>query len=87
MKITNKKYALTAALQAGAAHEFALIKSRRQFKREASGKTPYKPGSIGPSVVATAISKAFHGVILNRSERKRLAKIDGKPFQKFYAQG
>ncbi|MGW8823398.1 hypothetical protein ACWGNU_14855 [Paenibacillus lautus] len=87
MKITNKKYALTAALQAGAAHEFALIKSRRQFKPEATEKKPYKPGSIGPSVVATAIKDAFHGVILNRSERKRIAKIDGKPFQKFYAQG
>ncbi|WP_339193122.1 hypothetical protein [Paenibacillus sp. FSL W8-1287] len=87
MKITNKKYALTAALQAGAAHEFALIKSRRQFKREALEKKPYKPGSIGPSVVATAIKNTFHGVILSRSERKRLAKIDGTPFQKFYAQG
>ncbi|WP_339271480.1 hypothetical protein NYE54_08305 [Paenibacillus sp. FSL K6-1330] len=87
MKITNKKYALTAALQAGAAHEFALIKSHRQFKREAVEKKPYKPGSIGPSVVATAISEAFHGLILNRSERKRLAKINGTPFQKIYAQG
>lgn len=87
MKITNKKYALTAALQAGAAHECALIKSRRQFKRGASENKPYKPGSIGPSVVATAIKDAFHGVILNRSERKRIVKIDGKPFKKFYSRG
>lgn len=87
MRITNKKHALTAALQAGAAHDFAIIKSRRQFKREAIEKKPYKPGSIGPSVIVTAIKDTFHGVVLSRRERRRLAKIDGKPFQKFYAQG
>lgn len=86
MKITNKKHALTAALQAGAAHEFALIKSRRQFKREALEKKPYKPGSIGPSIIAIAIKKEF-GSILSRSERKMLAKAYKKPLQKFYAQG
>lgn len=86
MKITNKKYALTAALQAGAAHDFALFKSRRQFKREASEKKPYKPGSIGPSIIATAIKKEF-GSILSRSERKMLAKAYKKPLQKFFAQG
>ncbi|WP_338842084.1 hypothetical protein [Paenibacillus glucanolyticus] len=86
MKITNKKYALTAALQAGAAHDFALFKSRRQFKSEASEKKPYKPGSIGTSIIATAIKKEF-GSILSRSERKMLAKAYKKPLQKFYAQG
>lgn len=87
MKITNKKYALTAALQAGAAHEFALIKSRRQFKHEASGKTPYKPGSIGPSAVATAIQEEYAGFAFTRRDRRYLAKVSRQPFQKFYAQG
>lgn len=87
MRITNKKHAFTAALQAGAARDFALFKSRRQFKREASDKKPYKPGSIGPSAVVTAIKDAFSGIILNRSERKRLAKANGEPVKKFYAQG
>lgn len=83
---TDKKYSLKAALQAGAAYDYAQFKSRRQFKHEPSDKKPYKPGSIGPSVVATAIKKEF-GAIFSRKERKQLAEISGKPFQKFYTQG
>lgn len=85
-RFENKKDALKAALQAGAAHEYAVLKSRRQFKRPAQDKKEYERGSLGPSTVATAIKKEF-GRILSRRERKQLAKSTGKPFQKFYAQG
>lgn len=85
MRITNKKHAFTAALQAGAARDFTLFKSRRQFKREASDKKSYKPGSIGPSVVASSIKNTF-GDILSRRERKHWAKTYCQPLKKFYAQ-
>ncbi|KGE20670.1 hypothetical protein [Paenibacillus wynnii] len=70
-RITNKHSALIAALQAGAARDFAVAKSRRQFKHEKSTKKAYVPGNLGPSVVATAIKKEF-GTILSRKERKAL---------------
>ncbi|OMD19966.1 hypothetical protein BJP48_31545 [Paenibacillus odorifer] len=70
--------------QATAARQFALIKSNRQFKHEPSEKTAYKPGSLGPSVVATAIIKEYGGII-TRSLRKAKAKRTGKPFIKFYS--
>ncbi|OMD19947.1 hypothetical protein BJP48_31560 [Paenibacillus odorifer] len=70
--------------QATAARQFALIKSRRQFKHEPSEKTAYKLGSLGPSVVATAIIKEYGGII-PRSLRKAKAKRTGKPFIKFYS--
>lgn len=83
-RITNKRHALITALQSGAARDFALVKSRRQFKHEPSEKTAYKPGSLGPSVVATAIIKEYGGII-PRSLRKAKAKRTGKPFIKFYS--
>ncbi|ETT46239.1 hypothetical protein BSK66_31715 [Paenibacillus odorifer] len=83
-RITNKKHAFIAAVQSQAAKEFALFKSRRQFKHEPSEKTAYKPGSLGPSVVATAIIKEYGGII-PRSLRKAKAKRTGKPFIKFYS--
>ncbi|MNW38926.1 hypothetical protein D3C74_160060 [compost metagenome] len=85
-RFANKKDALTAALQAGAALDLAVAKSRRQFKRQASGKKAYEHGSIGSSQVSKSIKDAF-GRILTRRERKQAAKETGKPFQKFYAQG
>ncbi|WP_055108933.1 hypothetical protein [Paenibacillus ihumii] len=85
-RFSNKKDALKAAMQAGAAHDYAVFKSRRSFKRPASDKKAYERGSIGPSAIATAIAKEF-GRILSRRERKQLAKDTGKPFQKFYARG
>ncbi|MNW41745.1 hypothetical protein D3C74_188940 [compost metagenome] len=91
-RFANKKDALTAALQAGAARDLAVAKSRRQFKRTASGKKAYKPGNLGPSAVATAIKKMMKleykiDAIPNRQQRKSFARLQGKPFQKFYAQG
>ncbi|OMC99156.1 hypothetical protein MKX34_26590 [Paenibacillus sp. FSL R5-0636] len=70
--------------QATAARQFALFKSRRQFKHEPSEKTAYKPGTLGSSVVATAIIKEYGGII-PRSLRKAKAKRTGKPFIKFYS--
>ncbi|AOZ91602.1 hypothetical protein [Paenibacillus crassostreae] len=81
MKNNIKKYSLTAALQAGAAYDFAILKSRRQFKREKSDKKKYVPGKLGLSAVSTAIKKEF-GTILSRKERRK-----SPVFQKFYAQG
>ena len=59
----------------------------RQFKQEAKRDKAYKPGSLGPSVAATAIKEEFHGPILSRRERKALAKANGTPVKKFYSQG
>ncbi|PAD73940.1 hypothetical protein [Paenibacillus campinasensis] len=84
--IPNKKHALTAALQAGAARDFALIKSRRQFKRGASDKPPYKPGGIGPSGVAERIKSMFNGVVLSRKDRRQWAKDTGTAFRPFYSE-
>lgn len=83
---TNKKDARSALNQSIAASEFAQFKANRRFKRPASEKKAYERGSIGPSVVASAIKNAY-GRILSRRERKQLAKATGKPFQKFYARG
>ncbi|MFU1797640.1 hypothetical protein ACM1RC_27500 [Paenibacillus azoreducens] len=80
----QKKNLYKAYLQAGAAYKYAEFKARRQFKRERSEKTPYKPGSIGLSVISSAIKKEY-GRILSRKERKSLAKAFGKPFKAFYA--
>lgn len=82
----QKRNLFKAALQAGAARDFAIFKSRRQFKHDRSEKMTYKPGSIGLSIVSAAIKKEY-GSVLTRSERKRLAKETGKSFQAFYAQG
>lgn len=46
----------------------------------------YKPGSIGPSAIATAIKKEF-GSVLSRGERKMLAKAYKQPLKRFYARG
>lgn len=86
-RITNKKHALIAALQSGAAYDYAVAKSRRQFRRPKSEKQAYKPGSLGPSAVATAVKEEFHGLILSRRERKELVKASRAPVKKFYSQG
>lgn len=85
MTISNKRYALIAALQAGAAYDFAIIKSRRQFKHDPSEKTAYIPGKLGPSVVATAIKKKYGGII-SRKERKEFAIFNGESRARFYNQ-
>ncbi|MFD5020036.1 hypothetical protein ACFWMP_14130 [Paenibacillus sp. NPDC058367] len=83
-RITNKRHALVAALQSGAAKDFAIAKYRRKYKHEASKKVTYSPGSLGPSVVTAAIIKEYGGV-LTRSIRKAKAKRTGEPFIKFYS--
>ncbi|ASA22039.1 hypothetical protein [Paenibacillus donghaensis] len=82
-RITNKRNAFIAAVQSQRAQDFAIAKSRRQFKHEASDKTPYVPGQLGLSVVATAIQKEYGG-ILNRTGRKLLAKATRKARPRFY---
>lgn len=81
--ITNKRHAFIAAIQSQRAKDFAIAKYRRRFKHEASKELPYKHGSLGPSVVATAMIREF-GTVLSRSLRKAKAKRTGKPFIKFY---
>lgn len=73
--------------QITAAKQHVQQKASRQFKREAKQGKAYKPGSLGPSAVATAIKEEFHGLILSRRERKALAKANGTPVKKFYSQG
>ncbi|MNW58316.1 hypothetical protein D3C74_361720 [compost metagenome] len=85
-RFASKKDALTASLQAGAAHDLAVAKSRRQFKRQASEKKAYKPGELGISEVSKAIKEEY-GRILPRHTRRWIAKTSEQPFQKFYAQG
>jgi hypothetical protein len=70
--------------QAAAARRFALAKSRRQFKRQASGKVAYVPGSIGLSMVAAAIEKEYGGII-SKANRKGKAKRTGQPRTRFYS--
>ncbi|MEK5477547.1 hypothetical protein NYE70_11440 [Paenibacillus sp. FSL R5-0407] len=82
----SKKDALTSAIQAGAARDYAVFKANRRFKRTALGKIPYRPGDRGPSGIATEIKKVY-GRILSRRERKQHAKANSQPFQKFYARG
>lgn len=88
-RIKDKKYALIAALQSGAAYDYATAKARRQFKRPKSEKKSYQRGKLGPSAVATAILQEYGKFIgiISRRERKQLAKIEGRPVPKFYAQG
>ncbi|QCT03776.1 hypothetical protein E6C60_3065 [Paenibacillus algicola] len=67
-------------------------KTRWKLKPERCKKVAYKPGSIGPSVIATAIKDAYKdivrkGYIPNRRERKALDRMPGRSSQKFYAQG
>lgn len=83
-RITNKRLALIAALQSGAALDYAVAKSRRQFKREKSEKKAYVPGHIGLSVVSDAIDKEYGG-ILNRSGRKLLAKTRREARPRLYS--
>lgn len=83
-RITNKRFAFIAALQAGAARDYAIAKSRRQFKHEASIKLAYVPGTLGLSVVAAAIQKEYGGII-SKANRKGKAKRTGKPRPLFYS--
>lgn len=83
-RISIKRIALIAALQAGAARDYAMVKSRRQFKHEKPEKTAYVRGTLGPSVVATAIKKQYGGII-SRADRKALAKHTGQSRTLFYS--
>ncbi|MDF9845109.1 MULTISPECIES: hypothetical protein [unclassified Paenibacillus] len=80
---TNKKYSLIAAIQSQCAKDFAQYKSGRRFKREASDKKAYKPGTLGLSMVSQAIQKEYGGY-LNRSGRKLLAKAGRVSRPRFY---
>lgn len=73
--IKDKKVALAAAKQAGAAKMYAVWKSRRQFKREKTEKSSYVPGTIGLSEVSAAIKENYAGQIANRKARKKVDKI------------
>ncbi|MDF9844185.1 MULTISPECIES: hypothetical protein [unclassified Paenibacillus] len=79
----NKRYSLIAALQAGAAYDYAILKSRRQFKHEASDKKAYEPGTLGLSMVSKEIQKEYGG-IMNRAGRKLLAKTRREARPRFY---
>ncbi|OKP97752.1 hypothetical protein [Paenibacillus sp. P46E] len=85
-QFSNKKFALIAALQSGAAYDLANVKSRRQFKHEASEKKAYVPGSLGLSSVSATIKKEYGG-ILNRTGRKLLAKTRREARPRFYSRG
>ncbi|GIO40180.1 hypothetical protein J41TS12_50410 [Paenibacillus antibioticophila] len=82
----SKKDARMAFDQSAAARVVAQFNFNRRYKRSASEKKAYKPGNIGPSVIATAIKNAY-GRILSRRERKQIAERTGQPVQKFYARG
>ncbi|MEK3873689.1 MULTISPECIES: hypothetical protein [unclassified Paenibacillus] len=85
-RIKDKKYALIAAIQSGAAYDYATAKARRQFKRPASEKKPYQRGKLGPSAVAKAINDDY-GRIVSRRGRKQHARVFDVKFQKYYSQG
>lgn len=86
MKNNTKKYSLKAALQAGAAHDYAIYKSQRRWKREKSDKKAYVPGTLGLSAVSAAIKSEFSW-ISPRWNRRHWSKVTRQPFLKFYAQG
>ncbi|MBW4083578.1 hypothetical protein [Paenibacillus sp. S150] len=83
-RITNKRNAFIAAIQSQRAKDYAEAKSRRQFKHEPSEKVAYIPGSLGPSVVTTAIKKEYGGIV-NRTGRKLLAKTQKEERPRFYS--
>lgn len=78
-----KAMAFRIAKQAGAARDFAILKSRRQYKKPKSTKVAYTPGTLGLSQVSEAIKKD-HGAILSRRERKALAKQQGVAMTRYY---
>ncbi|GIO40195.1 hypothetical protein J41TS12_50560 [Paenibacillus antibioticophila] len=80
----SKKDARTALNQSNAARVVAQFNINRRYKRTASEKKAYKPGNIGPSVIATAI-KEHYGRIIPRRSRKYIAKVGGQPVPKFYS--
>lgn len=86
MKFNSKKYALIAATQSGAAKELAMAIARRQFKRPASTKVAYEPGTLGVSHVSESIKSAY-GRIRPRRERRQMARVLHTDFQKFYSEG
>jgi hypothetical protein len=75
LKFSSKKGALIAALQAGAARDFAILKAARRLKPSKSEKKSYKPGTLGTSVVATTI-KEMYGNILGRKLRKQISGFE-----------
>ena len=80
--IKDKKVALTAARQAGAAKAYAFYKANRRFKREKLVKMPYVPGTLYISEVSAAIKKEY-GFIADRWTRKMTAETTGRQM-KFY---
>jgi hypothetical protein len=84
-RFANPKDALKASLQAGAAHDYAVVKSGRRYKKEASTKKAYEPGTIGSSQVVQDIKEVWHGLVPSRCERRMLSKMHDVPFQRFYS--
>ncbi|TCZ76073.1 hypothetical protein E0485_14600 [Paenibacillus albiflavus] len=80
-----KAAALHVAKQAGLFRDLAIAKANKQPKKVKRMKQAYVPGSLGVSAVSEAI-QADYGLILNRRERKQLAKAQQKPF-KIYMNG
>lgn len=82
-RFIDKVQAFNVAKQAGKAREFAEMKKVTRLKPSRSTKQPYQPGGIGLSTVSAAIKKD-HGKILNRRDRKLLAKENGVALARYY---
>lgn len=79
MNHNNKQSFFNAAVQAGRAKEWALMKANRHFKKEkpALKREAYKPGTLGLSAVSEAIKKDY-SIIESRRDRKLIAKAVAK---------
>lgn len=82
-RFKDKAQAFRVAQQAGIAREFAEMKKSGRLKPSRSTKQPYQPGGIGLSTVSAAIKKD-NGKILNRRDRKLLAKENGVALARYY---
>jgi hypothetical protein len=78
-RFIDKFQAFRVAKQAGRVRELAELKKGQRLKSGRSEKKPYEPGILGLSHVSAAIKKD-HGKILNRRERKALAKAAFKRY-------
>lgn len=81
-RFIDQVQAFRVAKQAGIARDFAEVKKGVRAKAPRSTKQPYQPGELGLSAVSTAIKKDY-GEILNRRERKKLAKENGVAFARY----
>ncbi len=76
--------ALAASVRAGFVRDVAATKGgfNRKHKKQSGGSNSRKPyvwGTIGLSAVSTEIQKDY-GHIINRRQRKRIARNNKKPF-------